>query len=322
MFQYTYCLLKLVLVALIFWDGYLDTLLGELLFNILRYFTIGGNFNIKKKILLDSLSTGNQVTLHYLYETPVEYTKAIIVISHGIGDFCLSSYINHWFQLANDNNLTVIAIQRKSLKATYNDEDDYIAVNDIIFQMYPNKPIIGMGFSAGGLHTTRYATYNDCKWTAAAVVSSCFDLKSMIGFLKERPLLNEFLYHCVSTIHMKHSHYGIKANKLTEFDEVYAHDILGYDSITTYYDKMATQRDLFNVKIPFMILTSKNDPLLPDDTIVDILMASNKNKNIIPIVTEKGGHLGWIKWNGLKPYSVMQDYLIAFVNKFIKTESI
>ena len=67
-------------------------------------------------------------------------------------------------------------------------------------------------------------------------------------------------------------------------------------------------------KPPLLCLANMSDPLL-DNTLLSVpIVASRRNENIITVVTNKGGHIGWIESISREPWysKVVFEYIGFF----------
>lgn len=61
-----------------------------------------------------------------------------------------------------------------------------------------------------------------------------------------------------------------------------------------YYKKCSSDIDLTNASIPVLNIVSDDDPLIPKKVIEFLKYISFKNKNLISIITARGGHVAWL----------------------------
>ena len=103
-----------------------------------------------------------------------------------------------------------------------------------------------------------------------------------------------------------------KCKSLRDIDTILTKKIFNIKSLNEYYQQESSVRHLKNIKIPFLILNSKDDPIIPE-FIIDKTECL-KNKNILLVVTPYGGHLGFLK-NSLKD-SLADDIILDFSKHF------
>lgn len=84
---------------------------------------------------------------------------------------------------------------------------------------------------------------------------------------------------------------------ISEFDEKFTYKILGFKNFEEYYLDSKLDKFLENIKVPFLSIFTLDDPVIPYDAIPLQLM--QKNKNLITMISKKGGHLGF--FSGIIP---------------------
>jgi uncharacterized protein len=77
-----------------------------------------------------------------------------------------------------------------------------------------------------------------------------------------------------------------------EFDSVYTAPHFGFGSAEEYYHGAAAMRVINRISIPALVITAADDPFVPLDAFRDPALTGNPN--ITLIVTEHGGHCGFL----------------------------
>lgn len=101
---------------------------------------------------------------------------------------------------------------------------------------------------------------------------------------------------------------------VAEFDEIYTYKILNFNSCEDYYNDSKLGPYLEKIKIPFLSIFTKDDPIIPYEAIP--LKLFQQNSNLITIISKKGGHMGFFK--GLLPHR----WIDTPIKTFIKTVEI
>jgi predicted alpha/beta-fold hydrolase len=81
-----------------------------------------------------------------------------------------------------------------------------------------------------------------------------------------------------------------RVKTLLEFDDAYTGPVCGFGTADNYYAINSARRHVANIRLPTLILTAQDDPLVPI-TSFDALVSP---ANVIVHLTEHGGHLGYI----------------------------
>ncbi len=97
-----------------------------------------------------------------------------------------------------------------------------------------------------------------------------------------------------------------------EFDDTVTSRLHGFKDVNDYYEKASSKYKLTNIKTPLLIIQSSDDPFMSDDVIPN---DQQINKNTILEVYKKGGHVGFVAAQGLKPYYWLEQRIIEFFEK-------
>ncbi|EOB14688.1 Putative esterase [Nosema bombycis CQ1] len=103
-----------------------------------------------------------------------------------------------------------------------------------------------------------------------------------------------------------------KCRTIRDIDNIITKKVFAFEDISKYYKDESCVHHIKNIKIPFLILNSKDDPVIPEFTI-DI-EECRANKNILLVVNKWGGHLGFLK-NSFSN-SLADDIILDFSKYF------
>ena len=78
-----------------------------------------------------------------------------------------------------------------------------------------------------------------------------------------------------------------------QFDEAYTAPHHGFKDASDYYHRASAMRVIDRIRVPALIMTAADDPFVPPDPFRDPAIVSNPN--ITVIVTDHGGHCGYIE---------------------------
>lgn len=96
-------------------------------------------------------------------------------------------------------------------------------------------------------------------------------------------------------------------DRLLAFDEEFTAPIWGFQSAAQYYEKCSSVRLLGDIKIPTIILSSRDDPVVPFDMLNNVLMSNHVDL----ISTRTGGHLGFLSRGVRDPDRFWMDWRIS-----------
>lgn len=168
-------------------------------------------------------------------------------------------------------------------------------------------PIYLCGFSLGGNVSLKLAGElgADARGLIAGVcaVSTPIDLASCATALGKRENLiydRRFLWALTGKIrrrvkqapqlytleHLK------KIRTIYDFDDFYTARLFGFGTAANYYKTQSSNQFLERIRVPALLITSKDDPLVPFDVYDHPAFRSNPCLTLIAV--EHGGHLGFI----------------------------
>jgi predicted alpha/beta-fold hydrolase len=83
-----------------------------------------------------------------------------------------------------------------------------------------------------------------------------------------------------------------KEPSLRAFEDLFATTRAGFANAKEYYDKCSSIHFIPEIKIPSLIVSAADDPVVDSRRLVDLEV----NNNIDVLLTEKGGHVGFLGW--------------------------
>lgn len=92
---------------------------------------------------------------------------------------------------------------------------------------------------------------------------------------------------------------GLSARTLREFDDAVTAPLHGFQGASQYYERSSSARFLTGIRVPTLLLHSRDDPFLPAPSIpVD---AMTGNPWLLPVLTREGGHVGFLTGRPHRP---------------------
>ncbi|MFL6449040.1 MAG: YheT family hydrolase [Bryobacteraceae bacterium] len=98
-----------------------------------------------------------------------------------------------------------------------------------------------------------------------------------------------------------------------EFDDRYTAPLFGFGNAENYYRTQSSQHFLRDIRIPTLIVTSKDDPLVPFE-IFDH-PAFRENPALRLVATEHGGHLGFL--SRTKPRFWVERFVLGWIDDIL-----
>ena len=266
-----------------------------------------------------------------LYNTRIK-TRILVIIPGYTSDsdeFYIKNFVDDFVtefdcRVVNMRGMGNIKLSTPQMISTYSykDVEEYLTH---LCNENPSKNVFAVGFSFGGMLLSRCLGTNPEKLPKNLIGGCgicypvCLEKTKIYGESKLGGIYPRF-----SLIKMKEIFFSnldvifdekflcnekIRENKnliieeiqniqmLSLFDDKYTHKILGFKSVEEYFQDSKLDNYLENIKIPFLSIFTLDDPVIPYDAIP--LQLLQKNKNLITMISQKGGHLGF--FSGIIP---------------------
>jgi hypothetical protein len=209
--------------------------------------------------------------------------------------------------------------------------DDVALVHSWLDQCFPGVAKGMVGVSLGGNMLLKYLGERGgelaIRLRAAAAISPPFDL-TLGGEHMEQGLRSRYVAHFLASIKAKlqakaallapliNLERALAAQTLREIDEAMTAPLHGFASADDYYARSSSRRYLPGVQVPTLLLRAKDDPLIPADDIPYELF--QHNQVLLPGITERGGHVGWIEGWPLAYRLWAQRQAAAFLASYLR----
>jgi len=203
--------------------------------------------------------------------------------------------------------------------ACFKDVGEYI---ERVCEENPNKKVFGLGFSFGGMMLARYLGTDPGKVPKnfLAGIGLCFPCclyetknyaevhfnglysKASLAnckttFFSNLDVIFDEKYHKENgTLHILSKKEELikqvqNCNLMSDFDRVYTTITLGMNDLMDYYAYSKIDKQISNIKVPFLSIFSEDDPIIPIESIP--FKSFQSNPNTVTVVTQYGGHLGF-----------------------------
>lgn len=184
---------------------------------------------------------------------------------------------------------------------------DLRAVLDELITKDELKRLFVVGFSLGGNMVLKLiGEYGDDPPTevvAACVVSPSVDLRASTDKILDK---QNWIYHksfvrsLKRRIRVKHKLYpGLydpaklaRVQSIRDFDEEFTSVANGFRDANDYYSRSSSTRVVEKIRIPTLLIHSKDDPFIPFDPMRQ--SAFSDNPFLLLIATDRGGHVAFI----------------------------
>ena len=275
----------------------------------------------QNEILFEEEKIDNEGTSIFwaFYENSTKiHSNPVLFIMPGITGQYHDSYVQNLISEGLNNNFDVVVFQMRTLSSEMKMPknkfvDFYEDINNSLIKVRnKNKnPIYGIGYSYGANLLTGYLGNKNLETNfieGGVAVSNPFDLymsqrlgedtlfESLITYFERKNYMR-----AVNSFNKKTKNKKKKINVNTllanyyvkNFDTEFFGKILGYKNGDDYYRGISSAKYIKNINKPLLVINSKDDPIctykgIPMDDVCE-------NKNIIFILTEKGGHSCFIE---------------------------
>jgi len=262
----------------------------------------------------------------------VDNLEKLVILSHGLEGNSDKVYIRNSAKYFHDRNFNVLAWNNrgcsgednKTLKLNHHGETDdiHFIVNHAI-KKYNFKKIFLIGFSLGGSITLNYvarkADILPKEIQGVAAISTPCDLESASATLDERKnrfFKKLFFNKIAKRVRKKEIQFpkSFPIEKLEiikdwkSFDNEFSAKLCGFTDAQDFYNNVSSLPHLHKIKVKTLILNALNDPILTEKC--QPIEIAKHNSNIKLILTQKGGHVGFLEKN--HRYSFMERMAFQF----------
>jgi hypothetical protein len=189
------------------------------------------------------------------------------------------------------------------------------------------RPLLCAGISLGGNVLLKWLGENagDPTVGAAATLSVPFDLAAGDRYMASFPS-NLYVRVFVKTLTAKAESLvrrfpeaaeridlsrARRAFTFREFDDAATAPLHGFTGADDYYARSSSLPLLARVAVPTLCLSALDDPFVPAETVERARCAASPAVQFL--VTEKGGHVGWIAARGWRPVSWGEERAVEFL---------
>lgn len=291
-------------------------------------------------MMLDGVS----IFLDWKEKSDLAKDAPILVICHGVaGDSSCSFPVKVSDAAYKQGWRAVVYNRRGHMKAPiahgkgypiHADSEDMHVVAMHVRHRYPDAPMILVGTSGGGNVVSKYI--GDYAGThpfkGAFASASAHNVEEFIRELRHNPIGNACLTMCLLDLFkdrrecMAQLIRDHKLGQVVDINSAYDHINVWeleeqivlpfypgkYKDVYDYYFQNSSHVSFENVDIPLLLLNAKDDILIDPKLVRYALDASRNNSNIISVVTEQGGHCGWLTGFTMDSWEV--NLLMAFAS--------
>ncbi len=278
---------------------------------------------------------GDFLDIDWMPET--DPAMPLVLVLHGLEGHTKRGYMVHTFLALAGRGLRAVGLNFRGCSGEINraprfyhsgETEDVAFVIELLHERFPTRPLMAIGFSLGGNILLKYlgeqGARNHAPLSAAVAISVPYDLSAGTDALERgrmaRIYVGYFLRSLFAKVRAKRDILAgildldsVWASKtLREFDEVATAKLHGFAGAEDYYRKSSSNRFVHSVRVPTLLVHSRDDPFLPPAALP--LSAIEANPFLTLVLTDRGGHVGFFEggppWN---PAFWMEEQSASFL---------
>ncbi len=249
-------------------------------------------------------------------DCPSEWShqNPVVVMLHGLAGCHRSSYLVRMAAMLNQHGVRTFRLDLRGCGAgfglalkPYNAgcSDDVLAVLRAVTTWCPGSPISLFGFSLGGNIVLKLLGEAPDQLPSAlvraAAINPPIDLARCTYGLSRWPLRHYDAYFVRQLLQRLRELQQRRADfvppsfprtprRLVEFDDQFTAPRSGFHNADDYYQRCSSEQFIPAIRVPTLILTARNDPLIPVASFENLSPPNNVRLHI----AEGGGHLGYL----------------------------
>ncbi len=285
---------------------------------------------------LVTLPDGDRVILYDNRPYGWENGKPIVLVLHGLGGTHRSNYCVRTAKQLLPHGYRVVRMDMRGggrgiyfARRTYNagfTEDIHFLLTRFL-QESPNSPVILVGFSLGGNVAVKTAGEVPVpphpNLAAVAAANAPIDLAACSALLSkpENKFYDDYFGKMLVTHVNRHqkifpdlpSVRFPRTFSLKALDDVYTAPRGGYVNADDYYKRGSSFHLIENITVPMLLITARDDPFID----VEAYEALASDLQFDVRITEKGGHLGFLGFNGKWGYRWVEPQIVDWIRKTV-----
>ena len=248
--------------------------------------------------------------------------KAIVLLQHGLEGSALRGYALNIYHELNKCGIAAVGLNFRSCSGELNrakrlyhsgETEDTRFVVQLLHERFPAAALGAIGFSLGGNALLKYLgeEAGAVKLKCAVAVSVPYDLgagadhldRSTMGRFYTRIFVNALIRKSQNKADLIGDacdfERGLRARSFREFDDAITAPLHGFAHADDYYEQSSSAQFLPAIRTHTLLLHAQDDPFLPADAIP--YSNISRNSSLQAIITERGGHVGFIHGTPVRP---------------------
>ncbi|MFZ2489359.1 MAG: alpha/beta fold hydrolase [Anaerolineae bacterium] len=270
---------------------------------------------------------------------PLPADAPVVLLLHGLEGDARRAYALEMYRQLAAHGVRSVGMNFRSCSGELNRTarayhagatDDVAVVHQWLDGRFPGVAKGMVGVSLGANMLLKYLGERGMELAirlrAAAVLSPPFDL-GIGGERMQEGINRQYAASFISSIQEKirakaslvspyiHLQKALEATTLRELDDAYTAPLHGFSNAEDYYARCSSRRFLAGIQVPTLILRALDDPLLSPKDIPHELL--NYNRALQAVITEHGGHVGWVEGNPLAFKLWAERQAAAFLARYL-----
>jgi predicted alpha/beta-fold hydrolase len=265
---------------------------------------------------------GDNIEIHTLKADP---SAPHVLVLHGLEGTLRSHYVGGLLGHAHQRGWGATIMMHRGCGSAENvarrfyhsgETSDLAHTWDVVSARAPEAPWYVTGVSLGGNVLLKWlgerGTGVDRRIRAAAAVSVPFDLDAGARFISQgfsrvydrtfvKSLKEKALAKLVRYPDLFDRERLERADSIYAFDDCVTAPVHGFANASDYYGKSSSLGFLPEIRVPTLLLSSRDDPFLPREVLARVESVATSNARLMLEFTDHGGHVGFI--GGTMPWS-------------------
>jgi uncharacterized protein len=266
---------------------------------------------------------GDEVSVTRL--APKTLTAPRVLFLHGLEGTEQSHYVRGFFAEAAARGWGVDLLLFRTCdgrlnlaKRTYHSGEttDPAMVLRRIIEASPEAPIAIVGVSLGGnvllCLLGKLTAAESRRLCAGVAISTPYDLARSCAHLQQGAA-RMYQWHFVRKLRRKAlakvaQHAGLaaadaisRARTLWEFDDAFTSVVHGFRDASDYYEQCSAIHALGRIRVPTLLLSSRDDPFHPPDLLDEVAARAAQNPALTTEFLAAGGHVGFVGGSLFRP---------------------
>ncbi|WP_350628039.1 hydrolase [Pseudoalteromonas sp. CAL260-MNA-CIBAN-0059] len=288
---------------------------------------------------LEQLDTPDGDFIELAWSLPHNETAPLAVVLHGLEGNINSFYAKGMMKALKKQGFAVVLMHFRNCSTEVNrlprayhsgDTADLSFFINHLKQLYPNRPLVAVGFSLGGNVLAKYLgeQQQQCPLSAAALVSAPYDLsassdviRKSLGKIYQKYLLDRMKKSMQRKLPQIEKQISLtpeqlmKIDDLLEFDNQLTAPLHGFENAHDYYRQASAMPYLKHIAVPTLIIHAKDDPML---SIKAVPSRQDVSEHVTLRISEKGGHVGFISGkNPFKPVFWLEQAVPRYFGQYV-----